>query len=278
MHSERLTGFQIAFFIFALSIVCIPLSRTILALLGPGWEEREIFRALFFSVSALVIIAFPRVRIAASRLLQAPIPPRQKREVAWVVAANTLMPLAIAGMFAVWALWQWGIPGPERLISMQLSPTRELDHTFSRSGAFVFFAGVFAAPVIEELVFRGFLFTAWEQRWGWIWSAVLSSTVFAFYHPHFVPAFIGGFIYVAVFRRTGSLSAAIIAHASHNLFLSYPLLGQSVFPRSSTAGFVETWWIQLAALSLASVALPYYLLKAHNAPAANPLAQSTISA
>jgi CAAX amino terminal protease family. len=266
MRQGRPGGFQIAFFVFALSIVCVPLSAQVLSVLGPGWEQQQIFRFVFFTISAMLILAFPDVRRAAAALLGTPIPARYRRQVALVAAANALMPLAIAGAWALWALWQTGPAGPERVISIQMPGTEQLGRTFSRSGAFVFVAGVFAAPVIEEVVFRGFLFKAWEQSFGWIWSAILSSATFAIYHPHFLASFTESLLYVALFRRTASLSAAIIVHSIHNLFLTYPLLGQFMFPAHAGAGFIETWWLQLTALAIALIAVPCYLWKAHRSP------------
>jgi membrane protease YdiL (CAAX protease family) len=278
MNRQNPTGFQIVFFIFALSIVCIPLSRGLLSALGPGWEELQIFRLVFFSAAALLIVSFPRVRRSAADFFRQRIPDRFKAEVAWVAVTNAFFPLAAAGAFALYVLWQSGDAGVERLISIQMPGAQQMDRTFSRSGIFVFFAAVFVAPIIEELVFRGFLFKAWERRWGWILAAVLSSAVFAVYHRHFVASFIAGLIHVAVFRRTGALSAAIIVHAVHNLCLSYPLLGQFMFPTRIGSSFVETWWIQLSALALAVIAIPYYLVKAHRFPANEQPSQSAFSA
>jgi membrane protease YdiL (CAAX protease family) len=38
------------------------------------------------------------------------------------------------------------------------------------------------APVIEELFFRGFVFAGVASRWGWLWGAVGSASLFGLAH------------------------------------------------------------------------------------------------
>lgn len=267
------SGLQIAFFIFALSIVCIPLSRIVLHQLGPGWEERQIFRFVVLCVAPLLILAFPKVRAAAAQLLGQRVPRERRLEVAIVSSANAFMPFAFAGLFALWTLWSEGAEGPSALLARQRPAELQLDWTFSRSGVFQFFAAVFAAPVLEELVFRGFLFRAWERSWGWRWSAVLTSATFAFYHLSFVTAFAESILFICVLRRTGSLTASVIVHSIHNLALCHPVLGQVMFP-TGHGPLLQTWSIQFLCLAIAAIVFPAYIVMADRRPVCAEIANA----
>lgn len=86
-----------------------------------------------------------------------------------------------------------------------------------------------AAPVIEETLFRGFLYTAFKQKWGPIWGAVLSSALFASLHQQlplgFFPIFALGISFSIVRERENSLIPSMVAHGLNNglLFLLYML-------------------------------------------------------
>jgi membrane protease YdiL (CAAX protease family) len=116
-------------------------------------------------------------------------------------------------------------------------------------------------PVIEELVFRGILYQAWERQWGWIASLVLTSLCFGLIHPsHMLSAGLGGIFLVCVLRRFGTLRACIAVHMLFNVIISWPLLGQVLFtaPEANPTR-LSTWTFQLACLALVSVALPAYV-------------------
>ena len=79
-----------------------------------------------------------------------------------------------------------------------------------------------AAPITEELFFRGFLFAALWRRFGWIAGAVISGLVFGFIHAggtavHFLPLLaMLGFLFAALYRITGSLLPSIGLHCLNN--------------------------------------------------------------
>jgi membrane protease YdiL (CAAX protease family) len=76
---------------------------------------------------------------------------------------------------------------------------------------------VVTAPVLEELMFRGYLLRAWSEKWG-LWAGVLlSSAVFGAVHVDTVPAMLTGVGFALLYLRTQSLWAAIFAHAAYNL-------------------------------------------------------------
>ncbi|MFA4030264.1 MAG: hypothetical protein GDYSWBUE_001906 [Candidatus Fervidibacterota bacterium] len=96
---------------------------------------------------------------------------------------------------------------------------------FASSKAFiitVFLTGVLAAPVIEELIFRGALYSALRQRMGVLSGAVLSSLLFAILHPQSIvgvpPLFIVGIALSLLYELRRSVIGCIFAHALINFF------------------------------------------------------------
>ena len=80
----------------------------------------------------------------------------------------------------------------------------------------VFVVVVVLAPVVEELVFRGFLVNRWGRRLGLPAGILLSSTAFAVLHVHWVGLFVFGLVMCLLYSSTGSLRAPIVAHALNN--------------------------------------------------------------
>jgi membrane protease YdiL (CAAX protease family) len=87
-------------------------------------------------------------------------------------------------------------------------------------------AAVIAAPVAEEVFFRGFLFGALRQRFRFLAAAIISGTLFGLFHaiPLLIPlmVFVGiGLAYV--YERRGSLLSSIAAHSAFNV-MGYTLI------------------------------------------------------
>jgi membrane protease YdiL (CAAX protease family) len=75
-----------------------------------------------------------------------------------------------------------------------------------------------AGPFIEEYIFRGVLYAGLLQRVRPAWAAVVSSAAFAALHGSSKAAgsFLFGLVAAGIYRRTGSLLAAVLAHATMN--------------------------------------------------------------
>ncbi|MFZ9936670.1 MAG: CPBP family intramembrane glutamic endopeptidase [Luteolibacter sp.] len=81
------------------------------------------------------------------------------------------------------------------------------------------FAAVIAAPVCEEIVFRGYLYPLLKKFGGITAAAIGTSLVFAAAHGHLtaiVPLFVFGVVLVLLYEKTGSLWAPIAAHFCFN--------------------------------------------------------------
>jgi len=98
--------------------------------------------------------------------------------------------------------------------------TQELLHAMLHlNGVFSFIAIVIAAPVLEELIFRGIILDGLLQRYSPVKSIVLSSVLFGIIHlnpSQFVAAFIIGVFSGWVYYRTRKLSLSILIHFLNN--------------------------------------------------------------
>lgn len=77
------------------------------------------------------------------------------------------------------------------------------------------------APWVEEIFFRGFLYSALRKRWGWFLAAVLQALVFAGAHYHYtlgmlVVVFVCGLVLLAIYRWRRTLLGPIIIHTAFN--------------------------------------------------------------
>ncbi len=100
--------------------------------------------------------------------------------------------------------------------------------------------GFLIGGVVEEWVFRGYVYRALRERWSWAGAAGASSLVFALFHllnPGFEPAALAntlllGVALAALVEGTGSLAASALAHGTWNFLmgsvLSVPVSGLEV--------------------------------------------------
>lgn len=83
------------------------------------------------------------------------------------------------------------------------------------------FAAVVAAPLCEEIVFRGYLYPVLKKFSGIVPATLCSSLVFAAAHGNLtslLPLFIFGGVLVFLYEKTGSIWAPIAAHFCFNTF------------------------------------------------------------
>ncbi|MGI8662926.1 MAG: CPBP family intramembrane glutamic endopeptidase [Acidimicrobiales bacterium] len=100
-------------------------------------------------------------------------------------------------------------------------PARELaDRAHGAAGVVLLVVVVaIAAPLVEEIFFRGLLLRSLERRTGSRWAIGLSSLVFAATHfePLQLPAlFLFGLVAALLVHRTGRLGTAMCAHLAFN--------------------------------------------------------------
>lgn len=85
------------------------------------------------------------------------------------------------------------------------------------------------APLVEEIVFRGFLYSTLRRFLRPVWAAIVSAILFGSVHGYSLEGFLAiawsGFLWALVFEKSRSLWPGILAHAvSNSLAVAGPLL------------------------------------------------------
>ena len=82
--------------------------------------------------------------------------------------------------------------------------------------------GVVVAPLGEEPFHRGMLYNALRQRMHWVLAAVLSSVVFALFHPYGLAdragVFVSGLFLAGFYEWRKTLVAPMVLHALENAY------------------------------------------------------------
>jgi membrane protease YdiL (CAAX protease family) len=259
------TGLQIAFLAlsveFFATLAMQPVSR------ANGWSDPQAdvaAQSLAFAVGAAVLFGIGTLRRQCLSALRRPVPRAMKGELIAVAIAKCATPLAVMGAMVLLAFWG-GDPRDIVHLARSPDPAAMWDSTFSFTGMVrMVLLGWIVGPVMEELVFRGYLYHAWERQWGWLPSLLLTSACFGLAHPtHITSAFLGSVIYICLLRRSGTLVAPIVVHVLYNVLVSWPLLGQVDIP-AGTSDDLLTWWPALSGLAFVSLALPAYLWMARD--------------
>jgi membrane protease YdiL (CAAX protease family) len=100
-------------------------------------------------------------------------------------------------------------------------PARELADKANGFGgvALLILVVVVAAPLVEEIFFRGLVLRALERRIGTAWAIVASSVIFGLTHFELLqlPALaLFGLVAAVLVQRTGRLGTAMVAHLAFN--------------------------------------------------------------
>ena len=183
-----------------------------------------------------------------------------------VAFAKCATVMAVSGAVV---LWHFAMASPEELMeyAKPVDSAATWDSVFSPQGLVrMVLLSWIIGPVIEELVFRGFLYHAWERQWGWFPSLLLTSACFGIAHPsHMASSFMGSVIYICIMRRTGTIVAPILLHVLFNVLVSWPVLGEvsSRIPHGTTTD-LWSWWPWLASVAFVSIALPAYVWMARD--------------
>lgn len=117
------------------------------------------------------------------------------------------------------------IPVPDWLIEYVIEMSQ-------KNGFFSFLVIVVAAPILEELLFRGIILDGFLKRYSPVKAILFSSFLFGFIHLNpwqFVAAGLTGVLIGWVYYRTRSLTLAIIIHMTNNLsaFLMNRISGET---------------------------------------------------
>lgn len=146
--------------------------------------------------------------------------------------AVTVAPIIIGGIALnfVLSFLMSAIPFPEKWIE---SYETSVGQVLTGAGIVMWIAVVIMAPLVEELTFRGFMYTRLKQGMPkWI-AVIVSSLAFGIMHGNIIQGlytFIFGFTLVYVLERTKSTWASIIFHMAFNfvgaVMSTWPTVGE----------------------------------------------------
>lgn len=88
-------------------------------------------------------------------------------------------------------------------------------------------AAVVVAPLVEETVFRGFVYAVLKKHTDAFFAALVSAALFALAHAHLasaVPLFVLALGFTVAYERTGSLLVPMLMHALFNAITLVALL------------------------------------------------------
>ncbi|HAJ94696.1 MAG TPA: hypothetical protein DCP02_00545 [Actinobacteria bacterium] len=140
----------------------------------------------------------------------------------WYTLISIVAIFAISFIYIIIMSLGLGIEAPESKIET-LIMNRSVSNTV------LLIVVSFIGPIVEEVFFRGFLYSAFKKNWGILPALFLSSILFSLVHLEiysFIPLFMIGWLLAYIFEKTRSLFPAIFLHAMYNLILILILLGQ----------------------------------------------------
>jgi membrane protease YdiL (CAAX protease family) len=162
--------------------------------------------------------------------------------------AARLVALVLGGFLLFSLIWAAAFHPPKEKLLEQLG-TGESTILLLMSAALT----CVVAPICEEFLFRGFVFTA-LRNWRGVWpAAVISGALFGAVHAgsapavDLVPLAVLGFGLCLLYRYTGSLYPCIAAHSLNN---------------SLAFGSLEDWGWQIPVLAATALALIWLLGRA----------------
>lgn len=121
---------------------------------------------------------------------------------------------------------------------------------------------VVLGPIVEEIVFRGFVLRRLRARYRLGIAIMVSSLIFGAFHFNqgFLGSFVNGIVYAILAVKFASLYAPIIVHGAYNAitFFMERMYGIGLVAEKSRIGSIDYWFFELALLPLCLIALVWY--------------------
>ena len=192
---------------------------------GPGGPANRLTDATWQVQS--VMTGIPALLLVQLSLLQ---PQGRTLLGLYAVTRSRVMPMILVALVIVgltwsfgWGIWSVTLPvgggstWADYVLNSNLSGPRWLWMLDSLNG-------IIAAPIVEEVLFRGVLYAALRTRCSVVQAAVISALIFSGAHGYdLIPFFqitFSGFVYALTYEYTRSLAPCVLAHAIHNLSVS----------------------------------------------------------
>jgi membrane protease YdiL (CAAX protease family) len=105
------------------------------------------------------------------------------------------------------------------IFDLQIQPDMDQLFEYTAYPFALLIGGAVVAPFVEEVFFRGFVFTGLMKKLNWKGAALISSALFAIAHvvpTSLLPIFILGWIFAFLYKASGSIWPAILMHMLTN--------------------------------------------------------------
>lgn len=154
-------------------------------------------------------------------------PPQSVRPAPEVSTIFKIYLVAWPGFYVIWKFNAWLVP-----LFTGGEPVQDVAVELALASGWERFLGLFFAvllhPILEEVLFRGYLWRYFATRsdYGPRRALMVSAVIFAICHPIeiWLPAMYLGLLFGWVYWRTGQLHQAIYAHVLHNLLAAVLIL------------------------------------------------------
>lgn len=113
---------------------------------------------------------------------------------------------------------------------------------------------IILAPILEELIFRGFLLNRWKEKYGSAKAIVLSSLIFGLLHVEILGGVVFGALLCLIYLKTKSLIGPIIVHMTNNaiavlwVVCEGMLTGEIAYTTTMEEFHSEWWWAVICAV------------------------------
>lgn len=113
---------------------------------------------------------------------------------------------------------------------------------------------VVAAPVVEEIAFRGILLQRWERKWGINMALIASSLAFGCLHFNPLGMAMFGLVMGLLYIRTRTLAVPVACHVLNNIFALFLELFSSSGATSEEASTLlgGSFWFGLVMMAIST--------------------------
>ncbi len=140
------------------------------------------------------------------------------------VSVNGILPIVLLGMSfnIITTMVVSYVPWPQAWMDSYMASSSMID-----TSLIAWIGAVIMAPVVEEIVFRGFIYGRLKKAFPMMVAAVISALAFGAMHGTLIwliYTFVFGMVLVWVYEKYQSLAACILLHMAYNLvgmLLSY---------------------------------------------------------
>ena len=208
-------------------------------ILWPGWVDSiaaPVIDALlglgaYVALFAIVILAVYRVGMMNQFPVALGPAPSRDETLRFAYLSIPLLGISLVGMYLLYVPLSY--PFPDFVTSWVLeTPTLiwwDPNVYWVTASLINGFLMVILAPVLEELIFRGFLLNRWQAKYGTNKAIIFSSLIFALVHVEILGGFVFATLLSLIYLKTKSLIGPIIVHMANNAIVLLIIVSEGIW-------------------------------------------------